>query len=66
MRFIESDVIRGILKVMVIYRRYATENCGISFVRVFGLQEGAIVCTNYENQNLVAINTSDLEIAGVI
>lgn len=52
------------LKVVVIDRHHATKNCGIAYVRGFGLQRGAIACTtNCENQNLVLLGTSDEEIA---
>jgi adenine deaminase len=64
---LEADVERDILKVTVIDRHHGTENCGIGFVRGFGLQKGAIACTtNCENQNLVVIGTSDEEIAGAV
>jgi adenine deaminase len=64
---IESDIDRDILKVVVIDRHHATKNCGIAFVRGFGLTKGAIACTtNCENQNLVVIGTSDIEISGAV
>lgn len=64
---IESDIRRDILKVVVIDRHHATKNRGIAFVKGFGLQKGAIACTtNCENQNLVVIGTSDVEIAGAV
>ncbi|RDL35177.1 Uncharacterized protein BP5553_07108 [Venustampulla echinocandica] len=53
-----------ILKVVVVDRHHNTSNRGIGFVRGFGLKRGAIACTtNCENQNLVVIGTSDVEIA---
>jgi adenine deaminase len=64
---VEGDIGRDILKVVVIDRHHATKNCGIAFVRGFGLKKGAIACTtNCENQNLVVIGTSDAEIAGAV
>jgi adenine deaminase len=64
---IESDITRDVLKVVVIDRHHGTKNCGIAFVRWFGLKRGAIACTtNCENQNLVVISTSDAEIAGAV
>lgn len=64
---VESDTGRDVLKVVVIDRHHATPNCGIAFVRGFGLERGAIACTtNCENQNLVVIGTSDNEIAGAV
>lgn len=64
---IEGDTGRDVLKVVVIDRHHRTKNCGIGFVRGFGLGRGAIACTtNCENQNLVVIGTSDEEIAGAV
>jgi adenine deaminase len=64
---VEADIERDILKVTVIDRHHGTRNCGIGFVRGFGLQRGAIACTtNCENQNLVIISTSDDETAGAV
>lgn len=64
---IEGDISRDVLKVVVIDRHHGTKNCGIGFVRGFGLQRGAIACTtNCENQNLVIAGTSDEEIAGAV
>lgn len=64
---LEADIKRDILKVTVIDRHHSTKNCGIGFVRGFGLKRGAIACTtNCENQNLVVIGTSDEEIAGAV
>lgn len=61
------DTNRDILKVVVIDRHHATRNCGIGYVRAFGLQRGAIACTtNCENQNLVVVGTSDEEIASAV
>ncbi len=42
---VESGVAHDILKVVVIDRHHGTENCGIAFVRGFGLKKGAIACT---------------------
>jgi len=62
--YLKCDLERDILKVVVIDRHHYTRNCGIAFVRGFGLKRGAIACTtNCENQNLVVIGTSDEEIA---
>lgn len=64
---IESDINRDILKVVVIDRHHATHNVGIAFVKGFNLQRGAIACTtNCENQNLVVIGTSDVEMANAV
>ncbi|KAG4440412.1 hypothetical protein IFR05_004105 [Cadophora sp. M221] len=64
---IEGDTSIDVLKVIVIDRHHGTNNCGIGFVRGFGLEQGAIACTsNCENQNLVVIGTSDREIAGAV
>lgn len=61
------DTNRDILKVVVIDRHHTTRNCGIGYVRGFGLQRGAIACTtNCENQNLVVVGTSDEEIASAV
>jgi adenine deaminase len=60
------DPTRDILKVVVIDRHHSTKSHGISYVRGFGLEKGAIGCTtNCENQNLVIVGTSDEEIAHV-
>ena len=64
---LEADTERDILKVTVVDRHHGTDNCGIGFVRGFGLKRGAIACTtNCENQNLVVIGTSDVEIADAV
>jgi len=64
---IQCDIVRDILKVVVIDRHHATRNFGTGFVKGFGLQKGAIACTtNCENQNLVVVGTSDEEIAHAV
>jgi len=61
---LQCDIEHDVLKVVIIDRHHATKNCGIAFVRGFGLEKGAIACTtNCENQNLVVVGTSDEEIA---
>ncbi|TVY85420.1 Adenine deaminase [Lachnellula suecica] len=65
--FLECDIVRDVLKVVVIDRHHATRHCGTGFVRGFGLQKGSIACTtNCENQNLVVVGTSDDEIAHAV
>lgn len=59
-----TNIDLDVLKVVVIDRHHGTPSRGIGFVRGFGLKKGAIACTtNCENQNLVVIGTSDVEIA---
>jgi adenine deaminase len=65
--YLERDIDRDVLKVVIIDCHHATRNCAIGFVRRFGLQKGAIACTtNCENQNLVVIGISDKEIASAV
>ena len=61
------DTDLDVLKVVVIDRHHGTKHRGIGFVRGFGLKRGAIACTtNCENQNLVVVGTSDVEVAHAV
>lgn len=54
-------------KIVVVDRHHASGAAGIGFVRGFGLRSGAIAATtNCDNQNIVAVGTSDDEIAAAV
>lgn len=54
-------------KIVVVDRHHGSRDAGIGFVRGFGLRSGAIAATtNCDNQNIVAVGTSDAEITAAI
>ena len=60
---IKQDPKLDIAKIAVIDRHHGSGKAGIGFVKGFGLRRGAIAATNNcENQNLVAIGTTDEDI----
>jgi adenine deaminase len=63
---IVSDVENDILK-LVVYNRYQQTSPAIGFIRNFGLKRGALVSTvAHDSHNIVAVGTSDEEIASAI
>ena len=62
-----TDLARGILKIAVVERHRGTGNVGVSMVRGFGLTTGALASSvAHDSHNIVAVGTSDEEIAGAV
>ena len=60
------DLEKDILK-LVVYNRYHAAKPSVAFIRNFGLKKGALASTvAHDNHNIVAIGTSDAEIANAI
>lgn len=58
-----SDIENDILKI-VVYNRYIDAKPAIGFIKNFGLKKGALVSTvAHDSHNIVAVGTSDREIA---
>ncbi len=61
--YLEPDIIRDILKVVVVERHTASGEVGVGFVKGFGLKNGALASTvSHDSHNIVAVGTSDDEI----
>ena len=61
---VAADPATDIAKIAVVDRHHASHTLAMGFVRGFGLRAGAIgITTNCENQNLVVLGTSDVELA---
>ncbi len=61
--YLEPDIIRDILKVVVVERHTASGQVGVGFVKGFGLKNGALASTvSHDSHNIVAVGTSDDEI----
>ena len=61
---VSADPAADIAKIAVVDRHHASHTLAMGFVRGFGLRAGAIgITTNCENQNLVVLGTSDVELA---
>src|ERR1035437_9283682 len=61
-----SDVENDILK-LVVYNRYEPSNPAIGFIKNIGLKRGALASTvSHDSHNIVAVGTSDEEIASAI
>lgn len=61
---VAADPAADIAKIAVVDRHHASHTLAMGFVRGFGLRAGAIgITTNCENQNLVVLGTSDVELA---
>lgn len=59
---LESDTTRDLLKIAVIERHHATGNCGIGFVRGFGMKHGALVSTvAHDSHNIIVVGTNDAD-----
>lgn len=57
--FVESDVDRDIIK-MVVYNRYQPAKPAVAFVRGFGLKKGALASTiAHDSHNIIAVGASD-------
>lgn len=61
---VQTDLEHDVLKIAVVDRHYGDGMAGVAFVKGFGLTSGAIAAsTNCTNMNIVAVGTSDEEIA---
>ncbi|MDD5094702.1 MAG: adenine deaminase [Dehalococcoidia bacterium] len=61
--FIQPDIERDILKLVVVERHKATGNIGLGWVKGFGLKRGALASSiAHDSHNIVAVGTSDEEI----
>jgi adenine deaminase len=61
---VRADVARDVLTITVVDRHYGDAQCGVGFVRGFGLSRGAIaVSINCTNANIVAVGADDTDIA---
>jgi len=61
---VRSDPSRDVLKIAVVDRHYGDAQCGVGFVRGFGLERGAIaVSINCTNANIVAVGADDADLA---
>lgn len=62
-----TDVMRDILKAVVIERHHATGNTGIGLVSGFGLKQGAIASSiAHDSHNVVAVGTNDDDIYAAV
>ena len=60
---VRPDPVEDIAKICVVDRHHASGTAGVGFVRGFGLRSGAIAAsTNCDNQNIVVVGTSDVDI----
>ncbi len=61
--FMEPDIERDILKLVVVERHKATGNIGLGLVKGFGLKEGALaISVAHDSHNIVAVGTNDQDI----
>lgn len=64
--FIESDIPRDILKIVVV-NRYFNAPPAIAFVQNFGLKQGAIASSvAHDSHNIIAVGTNDEDLTGAI
>ncbi len=58
------DVDRDILKIAVIERHKNTSHIGLGYIKGYGLKEGAVATSvSHDSHNIIALGTSDEEIA---
>lgn len=63
---IVSDIENDVLK-LVVYNRYQPSKPAVGFIKNIGLKEGAMASTvAHDNHNIIAVGTSDTEIASAI
>ena len=61
--YVASDVMRDILKLVVVERHHATGNVGVGFVRGFKLRCGALASTvAHDAHNVIAVGVTDADI----
>lgn len=62
-RYVESDIERDILKLIVVERHKKTGNIGIGFVTGLGLKKGALASSvAHDSHNIIATGTNDKDI----
>ncbi len=60
--FLESDVNQDVLKIVVV-NRYFDAPPAVSFIKNFGLKQGAIAsCVAHDSHNIIAVGTNDKDI----
>lgn len=65
--FIQPDISRDILKLVVVERHRATGNIGLGLVKGFGLKKGALASSiAHDSHNIVVAGTSDEDIFAAI
>ncbi len=65
--FIQPDIERDILKLVVVERHKASGNIGLGLVKGFGLKQGALASSvAHDSHNIVAVGTSDSDILAAI
>ncbi|WP_099221896.1 adenine deaminase [Listeria costaricensis] len=65
--FFQPDPAKDLAKMVVVERHKATGNVGVAVVTGFGLKKGAIATTvAHDSHNIVAVGTSDADIAFAI
>ncbi len=65
--FIQPDIERDILKLVVVERHKATGNIGLGLVKGFGLKRGAMASSiAHDSHNIVVVGTSDQDIFTVV
>ncbi|MCL0064030.1 adenine deaminase [Dehalococcoidia bacterium] len=65
--FVQPDILRDILKLVVVERHRATGNIGRGLVRGFGLKKGALASSvAHDSHNIIAVGTNDGDILAAI
>jgi len=65
--FIQPDIERDILKLVVVERHKASGNIGLGLVKGFGLRQGALASSvAHDSHNIVAVGTNDSDILAAI
>lgn len=65
--FIQPDISRDILKLVVVERHRATGNIGLGLVKGFGLKKGALASSvAHDSHNIIVVGTSDEDIFAAI
>lgn len=65
--FIQPDIQRDVLKLVVVERHRATGNIGRGLVRGFGLKKGALASSvAHDSHNIIAVGTNDGDILAAI
>lgn len=58
--YIQADIERDILKLVVVERHHATGNIGVGLVKGFGLKRGALASSvAHDSHNIIAVGTND-------
>jgi len=65
--FVQPDILRDLLKLVVVERHRATGNIGRGLVRGFGLKRGALASSvAHDSHNIIAMGTNDGDIFSAI